>query len=81
MKILFIIQLACHLTSKILARIPVKMLLNPIFLDKCRNFPDYRNPSYRAKTQLKSQLLMNLEVRPVMFEDMARQVRVLFSFF
>ncbi|GMT02847.1 hypothetical protein PENTCL1PPCAC_25021 [Pristionchus entomophagus] len=28
----------------------------------------------RAKTQLKSQLLMNLEVRPVMFEDMARQV-------
>ncbi|KAK6112005.1 Peptidase M16 inactive domain family protein [Brugia pahangi] len=28
----------------------------------------------RAKTQLKSQLMMNLEVRPVMFEDLARQV-------
>ncbi len=28
----------------------------------------------RAKTQLTSQLLMNLEVRPVMFEDLARQV-------
>ncbi|VDL78211.1 unnamed protein product [Nippostrongylus brasiliensis] len=28
----------------------------------------------RAKIQLKSQLMMNLEVRPVMFEDLARQV-------
>lgn len=28
----------------------------------------------RAKTQLKSMLLMNLEARPVMFEDIARQV-------
>lgn len=28
----------------------------------------------RAKTQLKSQLMMNLEVRPVMFEDLSRQV-------
>ncbi|KAI6205009.1 hypothetical protein M3Y94_00743200 [Aphelenchoides besseyi] len=28
----------------------------------------------RAKTQLKSQLMMNLELRPVMFEDMTRQV-------
>jgi len=28
----------------------------------------------RAKIQLKSQLMMNLEMRPVMFEDMARQV-------
>ncbi|VDN08142.1 unnamed protein product [Thelazia callipaeda] len=28
----------------------------------------------RAKTQLKSQLMMNLEIRPVMFEDLARQV-------
>lgn len=28
----------------------------------------------RAKTQLKSQLMMNLEVKPVMFEDLARQV-------
>lgn len=28
----------------------------------------------RAKTQLKSHLMMNLEIRPVMFEDMARQV-------
>ncbi|OZC05001.1 hypothetical protein X798_08029 [Onchocerca flexuosa] len=28
----------------------------------------------RAKTQLKSQLMMNLEVRPVMFEDLARQI-------
>ncbi|KAE9413650.1 hypothetical protein Angca_008649, partial [Angiostrongylus cantonensis] len=28
----------------------------------------------RAKIQLKSQLMMNLEVRPVMFEDLARQI-------
>ena len=28
----------------------------------------------RAKTQLKSMLLMNLESRPVIFEDIARQV-------
>lgn len=28
----------------------------------------------RAKTQLQSMLLMNLESRPVMFEDIARQV-------
>jgi len=28
----------------------------------------------RAKIQLKSQLLMNLEMRPVQFEDLARQV-------
>ncbi|MFH4973642.1 hypothetical protein AB6A40_000351 [Gnathostoma spinigerum] len=28
----------------------------------------------RAKTQLKSQLMMNLEMRPVMFEDLVRQV-------
>ena len=28
----------------------------------------------RAKTQLKSMLLMNLESRPVIFEDCARQV-------
>jgi processing peptidase subunit alpha len=28
----------------------------------------------RAKIQLKSQLMMNLEMRPVMFEDMTRQV-------
>uniref|UniRef100_A0A0N4UWZ1 Alpha-MPP n=1 Tax=Enterobius vermicularis TaxID=51028 RepID=A0A0N4UWZ1_ENTVE len=28
----------------------------------------------RAKTQLKSQLMLNLEIRPVMFEDLARQV-------
>ncbi|CAD6184449.1 unnamed protein product [Caenorhabditis auriculariae] len=28
----------------------------------------------RAKVQLKSHLMMNLEVRPVMFEDLARQV-------
>uniref|UniRef100_A0A1I7XEW0 Alpha-MPP n=1 Tax=Heterorhabditis bacteriophora TaxID=37862 RepID=A0A1I7XEW0_HETBA len=28
----------------------------------------------RAKIQLKSQLMMNLEIRPVMFEDLARQV-------
>ena len=28
----------------------------------------------RAKTQLKSMLLMNLEARPVMFEDIGRQV-------
>ncbi|RWS03327.1 mitochondrial-processing peptidase subunit alpha-like protein [Dinothrombium tinctorium] len=28
----------------------------------------------RAKTQLKSMLLMNLEARPVLFEDLARQV-------
>ena len=28
----------------------------------------------RAKVQLKSQLMMNLEMRPVMFEDLARQV-------
>ena len=28
----------------------------------------------RAKTQLKSMLLMNLESRPVIFEDLARQV-------
>ncbi|PIO64739.1 hypothetical protein TELCIR_13619 [Teladorsagia circumcincta] len=28
----------------------------------------------RAKIQLKSQLMMNLEVRPVMFEDLCRQV-------
>ena len=28
----------------------------------------------RAKTQLKSMLLMNLESRPVIFEDVARQV-------
>jgi processing peptidase subunit alpha len=28
----------------------------------------------RAKIQLKSQLMMNLELRPVMFEDMVRQV-------
>ena len=28
----------------------------------------------RAKTQLKSMLLMNLEARPVIFEDIARQV-------
>lgn len=28
----------------------------------------------RAKVQLKSQLLMNLEMRPVQFEDLARQV-------
>ncbi|CAD5234247.1 unnamed protein product [Bursaphelenchus xylophilus] len=28
----------------------------------------------RAKIQLKSQLLMNLEIKPVMFEDMTRQV-------
>lgn len=28
----------------------------------------------RAKIQLKSQLLMNLELKPVMFEDMTRQV-------
>ncbi|CAI4225722.1 unnamed protein product [Auanema sp. JU1783] len=28
----------------------------------------------RAKIQLKSQLMMNLEIRPVMFEDMSRQV-------
>ncbi|VDO31795.1 unnamed protein product [Haemonchus placei] len=28
----------------------------------------------RAKIQLKSQLMMNLEVRPVMFEDLSRQV-------
>ncbi|KAH7662451.1 peptidase M16 inactive domain-containing protein [Aphelenchoides avenae] len=30
----------------------------------------------RAKTQLKSQLMMNLEIRPVMFEDLARQVLI-----
>ncbi|VDM74347.1 unnamed protein product [Strongylus vulgaris] len=29
---------------------------------------------FSAKIQLKSQLMMNLEVRPVMFEDLARQV-------
>merc|ERR1712183_1102220 len=29
---------------------------------------------HRAKTQLKSMLLMNLESRPVIFEDCARQV-------
>ncbi|KAJ1374955.1 Mitochondrial-processing peptidase subunit alpha [Parelaphostrongylus tenuis] len=28
----------------------------------------------RAKIQLKSQLMMNLEIRPVMFEDLARQI-------
>ncbi len=28
----------------------------------------------RAKTQLKSMLMMNLEQRPVMFEDVGRQV-------
>ena len=28
----------------------------------------------RAKTQLKSQIFMNLEMRPVQFEDLARQV-------
>lgn len=28
----------------------------------------------RAKVQLKSQIFMNLEMRPVRFEDMARQV-------
>jgi mitochondrial-processing peptidase subunit alpha len=28
----------------------------------------------RAKTQLKSQLMMNLEMRPVMFEDLVRQI-------
>ncbi|CAJ0574760.1 unnamed protein product, partial [Mesorhabditis spiculigera] len=28
----------------------------------------------RAKVQLKSQIMMNLEIRPVIFEDMARQV-------
>lgn len=28
----------------------------------------------RAKTQLQSMLLMNLEARPVVFEDIARQV-------
>ena len=28
----------------------------------------------RAKVQLKSQLMMNLEMRPVMFEDLARQI-------
>jgi processing peptidase subunit alpha len=28
----------------------------------------------RAKVQLKSQLLMNLEMRPVQFEDLARQM-------
>ncbi|KAK5984591.1 Mitochondrial-processing peptidase subunit alpha [Trichostrongylus colubriformis] len=28
----------------------------------------------RAKIQLKSQLMMNLEIRPVMFEDLSRQV-------
>ena len=28
----------------------------------------------RAKTQLQSMLLMNLESRPVVFEDLARQV-------
>ena len=32
----------------------------------------------RAKTQLKSMLLMNLESRPVIFEDCARQVHLLF---
>ena len=30
----------------------------------------------RAKVQLKSQLLMNLEMRPVQFEDLSRQVLV-----
>lgn len=30
----------------------------------------------RAKIQLKSQLLMNLEMRPVQFEDMCRQILV-----
>lgn len=30
----------------------------------------------RAKVQLKSQLLMNLEMRPVIFEDLARQILV-----
>ncbi|VDK57345.1 unnamed protein product [Anisakis simplex] len=33
-----------------------------------------RDELERAKTQLKSQLMMNLEVRPVMFEDLSRQV-------
>ena len=28
----------------------------------------------RAKVQLKSQIMMNLEMRPVQFEDLARQV-------
>lgn len=32
------------------------------------------NSFQRAKTQLQSMLLMNLESRPVVFEDLARQV-------
>ncbi|GMT34020.1 hypothetical protein PFISCL1PPCAC_25317, partial [Pristionchus fissidentatus] len=47
-----------------------------IILDLMLRLPEGTNPEElkRAKTQLKSQLLMNLEIRPVMFEDMARQV-------
>src|SRR4051794_35003385 len=33
-----------------------------------------RQELQRAKVQLKSQLMMNLEMRPVMFEDLGRQV-------
>lgn len=36
--------------------------------------PDVQMELERAKTQLKSMLMMNLESRPVIFEDVGRQV-------
>uniref|UniRef100_A0AC34GVL3 Mitochondrial-processing peptidase subunit alpha n=1 Tax=Panagrolaimus sp. ES5 TaxID=591445 RepID=A0AC34GVL3_9BILA len=50
----------------------VQIILEQFFNLAVNNIPE--EELKRAKTQLKSQIFMNLEMRPVMFEDLARQV-------
>ncbi|XP_021367243.1 mitochondrial-processing peptidase subunit alpha-like isoform X2 [Mizuhopecten yessoensis] len=50
-------------------------LAEVIIQELCNTAGNIRNDELeRAKTQLQSMLLMNLEMRPVMFEDVGRQV-------
>lgn len=50
----------------------VKIIIEQFFNLTANSIPD--EELKRAKTQLKSQIFMNLEMRPVQFEDLARQV-------